>query len=144
MTILEKNISPLEKTLLSSYIFSNFFLFLDLFYLKFCKHKYFFIIFNLFIKIKYNFLNKKYNILLLIFFLYIIFQNLILVKNIEVFLIKTIFLFKFFFIFNATIFVYSRADKEFIKKNLIYLFLFILIILLDFLKQYFTVQILLD
>ena len=74
---------------------------------------------------------------MLIFFLYIIFQNLILVKNIEV-LIKTIFLFKFFFIFNATIFVYSRADKEFIKKNLIYLFLFILIILLDFLKQYFT------
>tara|TARA_B100000963_G_scaffold197557_1_gene171906 strand:+ start:476 stop:1771 length:1296 start_codon:yes stop_codon:yes gene_type:complete len=137
LTILEKNISPLEKTLYYLVIFFPIFFFFRSFILNFITISTSLLFLILSIKIKYNFLNKKYNILLLIFFLYIFLQNLILNKDIEV-LIKTIFLFKFFLIFNAIIFVYSRVDKEFIKKNLIYLFFFILIILLDFLKQYFT------
>tara|TARA_A100000164_G_C21928995_1_gene784584 strand:+ start:323 stop:1495 length:1173 start_codon:yes stop_codon:yes gene_type:complete len=86
-------------------------------------------------KVKYNFLQKKYNIFLLIFFSYIILLNLILNQNNED-LIKSFFLLKFFFLFNSIIFVYSRIDKKFLIKNLNYLLISILIISIDFFTQY--------
>lgn len=137
MTIFNKNIIFLEKILYYLVIFLPVFFFFRSFILNFTIITISLLFLVVSKKTNYNFLNKKYNILLLIFFLYIILLNLVLNKDLEVF-VKTVFLLKFFLIFNAIVFVYSRVDKKFIKKNLIYLFIFIVIISLDFLKQYFT------
>lgn len=137
MTVLKKKTNIFEVVLYYLIIFLPVFFFLRSFFLNFVL----IIISILFLivsaKSKYKFLSKKYNIFLLIFFFYIIFLNLVLSQDYINF-IKSIFLLKFFFLFNSIIFVYSRVSRKFLERNLIFLFIFIGIISLDFLKQYIT------
>ena len=137
MIDLKKNINPLEIILYYLILlFPIFFLFRS-FTLNFIIIAISLIFLFLSFKIKHNFLQKKYNIFLLIFFLYVILLNLILYQNSET-LVKSFFLLKFFLLFNATIFVYSRIEKKFLIRNLNFLFIFILIISIDFIIQYIT------
>ena len=133
----KKKINPLETTLYYLIIFFPVFFFFRSFILNLILITISVLFLTLSIQFKYNFLAKKYNIFLLIFFFYVIFLNLFFDPN-NISVIKSIFLLKFFFLFNSIIFVYSRVSKKFLEKNLIYLFIFIVIISLDLLKQYFT------
>lgn len=135
MINLKKKINPLETILYYLIIFFPIFFLLRSFTLNFIVITISLIFLYLSIKEKYNFLNKKYNIFLLLFFSYIILLNLIFFQSNEN-LIKSFFLLKFFFLFNSIIFVYSRIDKKFLRRNLNYLFVLILIISLDLLIQY--------
>ncbi len=137
MIELKKKINPIEIILHYLIVFFPIFFFFRSFFLNFILITISILFLILSIKIKYNFLKKKYNIFLLVFFFYIIFSNLILNQD-HVTVIKSIFLLKFFFLFNSIIFVYSRVSKKFLEKSLIYLLFFIAIISLDFLKQYIT------
>lgn len=135
MINLKKKINPLETILYYLVIFFPIFFLLRSFALNFIIIIISIIFLFLSFKIKYNFLNKKYNIFLIIFFSYIILLNLVLNQGNEN-LIKSFFLLKFFFLFNSIIFVYSRIDKKFLIKNLNYLSILILIISIDFFIQY--------
>ena len=139
MTNLKKKINPLEIILYYLIIFFPIFFLLRSFALNFILIIISLIFLFLSFKIKYNYLYKKYNIFLLLFFFYVILLNFNLNQNNES-LVKSFFLLKFFFLFNAIIFVYSRIDKKFLKINLNYLFILILIISLDFFTQYITGQ----
>ena len=123
MINLKKKINPLETILYYLVIFFPIFFLLRSFALNFIIIIISIIFLILSIKIKYNFLNKKYNIFLIIFFSYIILSNFVLNQGNEN-LIKSFFLLKFFFLFNSIIFVYSRIDKKFLIKNLNYLSIF--------------------
>ena len=137
MNNLKKKINPLEIILYYLIIFFPIFFLLRSFALNFIIILISLIFLYLSFKEKYNFLNKEYNIFLLIFFSYIILINLVFYQSNEN-LIKSFFLLKFFFLFNSIIFVYSRIDKKLLRKNLNYLFALILIISLDLFTQYLT------
>ncbi len=139
MTNLKKKINLLETILYYLIIFFPIFFLLRSFTLNLLLIIISVIFLFLSFKVKYNFLHKRYNIFLLLFFFYIILLNFFLNQNIEN-LVKSFFLIKFFFLFNAIIFVYSRIDKSFLKLNLNYLFILILIISFDFFTQYITGQ----
>ncbi len=134
---MEKKINIFEVVLYYLIIFLPVFFFLRSFFLNLILISISILFIIVSVKCKYKFLSKKYNIFLLIFFFYIIFLNLVLGQD-YIHFIKSIFLLKFFFLFNSIIFVYSRVSRKFLEKNLIFLFIFIAIISLDFFKQYLT------
>ena len=123
MINLKKKINPLETILYYLVIFFPIFFLLRSFALNFIIIIISIIFLILSIKIKYNFLNKKYNIFLILFFSYIILSNFVLNQGNEN-LIKSFFYSNFSFLFNSIIFVYSRIDKKFLIKNLNYLSFF--------------------
>ena len=137
MIDLKKNINPLETILYYLILFFPIFFLLRSFTLNFVIIAISLIFLFLSFRIKYNFLQKRYNIFLLIFFFYVILLNLTLDQNSET-LVKSFFLLKFFLLFNATIFVYSRIEKKFLMRNLSFLLIFILFISIDFFIQYIT------
>ena len=114
MINLKKKINPLETILYYLVIFFPIFFLLRSFALNFIIIIISIIFLILSIKIKYNFLNKKYNIFLILFFSYIILSNFVLNQGNEN-LIKVFY--SNFSLFNSIIFVYSRIDKKFLIKN---------------------------
>ncbi len=83
----------------------------------------------------YNFLKFNYNKVLLIFFSFPFISQLFINMEIEK-LIKSFFLLKFFLLFNATIYVFSHINKNYLKKLLNILIVLIILFILDLYLQY--------
>jgi O-antigen ligase len=127
----------LENILFNLIIFFPLIMFLRSFTINLVVFIIGFIFLFLSIQRKYNFIEFKFNQLLLIFYLYFFISQFFLYNNL-ISLFKTFMLLKFFLFFNSILYFYSLTSIEKLKKKLPYLLTGVLLFLADLLLQYFS------
>ena len=85
----------------------------------------------------YKFWKFQYNKVLLFFFIYFFLSQFFFNFELDK-LLKSMFLIKFFFLFNATIYVFSKINIDFLRKKIKYLIYLLFFFILDLFLQYFT------